>query len=269
MTEFTKTKIHFALALLGALFALHPFVDRLENYGFIYLGYDLKDFYVYGALAGLLALTVYCFGLALLSDRPHSWVEKTGNLAYTLAIMILPLYGGLYLASLLADAVGHSDLAWAAPMVALGLGIAWLLVSQLLAWLLRNRLSRQDEAAKIAQLADQEIASLNRVQNLFDQGHYDLCVIETWKAVEARLRRALLLHGITQSPTHADALIEKARRAEIIHAAILPLVKQLREHWAIAVSVEPVTKETAQSAMITGRNILATIALETTQSVSS
>jgi hypothetical protein len=262
MTEFTKTKIHFALALLGALFALHPFVDRFENYGFLYLGYDLKVFHVYGVLAGLLAFTVYCFGLALLSDRPHSWVEKTGNLAYALAIMILPLYGGLYLASLLADVVGHSDLAWAAPMVALGLGIAWLVISQLLAWLLRNRLGRQDEAAKIAQLADQEIASLNRVQNLFDQGHYDLSVIETWKAIEARLRRGLLLRGVSPPQSNAEALVRRARRAGVIHDAVLPHVKNLRNQWAIAVSVEPVTKESAQSALTTGRNILATIALE-------
>jgi hypothetical protein len=39
-------------------------------------------------------------------------------------------------------------------------------------------------------------------------------------------------------------------------------VKNLRNQWAVAVSVEPVTKETAQSALTTGRNILATIALE-------
>ena len=43
VTEFTKMKISFALALLGTLFALHPFLDPYPDRGFIYLGYDLKD----------------------------------------------------------------------------------------------------------------------------------------------------------------------------------------------------------------------------------
>jgi hypothetical protein len=36
MTEFTKTKIHFVLALLASLFALHPFLARFEDSGFLY-----------------------------------------------------------------------------------------------------------------------------------------------------------------------------------------------------------------------------------------
>ena len=38
MTEFTKLKISFALALMGTLFALHPFLDRFADWGFLYLG---------------------------------------------------------------------------------------------------------------------------------------------------------------------------------------------------------------------------------------
>src|SRR5262249_11286081 len=102
MTDFTKTKTHFALALLGCLFALHPFLDRFENVGFVYLGYELKLFYVYGLVAALLALAVYCYGVALISERPHSWLERLGNYCYALAVMVVPLCGGLYVSSLLA-----------------------------------------------------------------------------------------------------------------------------------------------------------------------
>src|SRR6266849_733390 len=103
MTDFTKTKTHFALALLGTLFALHPFFTRFENTGFLYLGYELRLADVYALIAGLLALAVYCYGLGLISERSHSWLEKLGNYSYALAIMVLPLYGGVYLSSLLAD----------------------------------------------------------------------------------------------------------------------------------------------------------------------
>src|SRR5438128_9757389 len=132
MTDFTKTKTHFALALLGTLFALHPFLNRFESSGFLYLGYELKLSDVYALIAGLLALAVYCYGLGLISERPHSWLERLGNCSYALAIMVLPLYGALYLSSRLADRLEQSHWAWAAPAVAFGLGVIWLVLSQLL-----------------------------------------------------------------------------------------------------------------------------------------
>ena len=36
MTEFTKTKMHFALGMIGTLFALHPIVERYPDLGFDY-----------------------------------------------------------------------------------------------------------------------------------------------------------------------------------------------------------------------------------------
>ena len=122
MTEFTKLKITFALALLGTLFALHPLLDRFADWGFLYLGYDLKVFYAYSLTSGLLSLCVYLYAVTLLNDRPHSWCERTGNSTYALAILVVPIYAGLYLSAKLAERVAVSHLAWAAPVVALGLG---------------------------------------------------------------------------------------------------------------------------------------------------
>ncbi len=153
MNEFTKTKIHFTLALLGSLFALHPFLQQFEDVGFWYLGHYLKLSYGYVLLAGLLALCVYLYAMTLVSERPHSWLERLGNYCYGLAIMSLPFYVGLYLASLLADRLGESHLAWAAPGAALGLGVAWFVLSQCFAWFLRGRLGTQDRSAKLEQLA--------------------------------------------------------------------------------------------------------------------
>ncbi len=123
MNEFTKTKMHFTLALLGSLFALHPFLKDIEDSGFWYMGWFVKLAYVYMVFAGLLALCIYFYGVTLVSERPHSWLERLGNYCYGLAIMALPFFGGLYLASLLADRLGQSHLAWLAP--ALGIAGSW------------------------------------------------------------------------------------------------------------------------------------------------
>ena len=192
MTEFTKLKISYALALLGTLFALHPFLDRFADRGFLYLGYDLKIFYAYSLTAGLLSLCVYLYAVTLLNDRPHSWCERTGNSTYALAILVVPIYAGLFLSAMLADQVAVSHVAWAAPAVAVGLGFGWVALSQLVAWRIRRRLGEQDRASRMAQLARQEVESLNQARELFDGQHYDLSVVEAWRALEARLRQVLL-----------------------------------------------------------------------------
>ncbi len=181
MTEFTKLKISYALALLGTLFALHPFLDRFADRGFLYLGYDLKIFYAYSLTAGLLSLCVYLYAVTLLNDRPHSWCERTGNSTYALAILVLPIYAGLFLSAKLADQVAVSHVAWAAPAVAIGLGVGWVALSQLVAWRIRSRLGEQDRASRIAQLAAQEVGSLKQANELFDGGHYDLSIVEAWR----------------------------------------------------------------------------------------
>jgi len=261
MTEFTKTKIHFALALLGAIFALHPFLLRWEDIGFWYLGFEIKLFYAYLLVAGLLSLCVYCYGLTLFSERQHAGLEKLGNYLYALAAMILPLLGGLYLASFLADRMGRSELAWAAPGVALGLGITWLILSQMAAWLVRGRLADQDRTTKVEQLAKQEITSVNHARELFDNGHYDLAVIEAWRAMDARLRRVLIDRGVTVNKSGPEPLLQATRRAGIISGPAMGLLEELKQHWHVAMSSEPLSREAGSAALSNVRFLLSIIPL--------
>jgi hypothetical protein len=266
MTEFTKTKMHFTLALLATLFALHPVIDKVGDRGFWYGIEDhqvwLENDYVYGVLAGLLGLTVYCFALSMRSEQRKAWTEKVGNYAYGLAAIVLPLYGGLAVASWLGEELEETGWSWAvkiAPMVPLALGGFWLLVSQVLVLWLRRRLSDQDRKAKIEHLAQQEMAALNRAPEMFDSDHYDLSVIEAWKALEARLRRSLLLHGYSNPGEKSEAVIHAATRAGILAPSALGAVEELRRQWHIAVGTEPLSREAADKTLKTTRDLLATI----------
>src|SRR5206468_3556580 len=153
----------------------------------------------------LFALTVWCYSVAFMSEKPSSWVERLGNTLYALAVMVLPLAGVIYLASFLAHQLGQEHLYWAVPAAALVLALLAVVY-------LRKRLSDQDKSAKAAQLANQEILSLNRAGELFDNAHYDLAVIEGWKALCARLARVLELHGYTPDTNDPQGMIDKARR---------------------------------------------------------
>jgi hypothetical protein len=261
MTRFTKTKIHFALALLGTLFALHPFLQEVENARFEYLGYEIKVLYGYLLMAGFLGLCVYCYGLTLLSRRPHSTLEMLGNSAYALAVMVGPILGGLYLSNLLAERVGQSHLAWAAPGLALSLAAGWLLLSPLAVLAVRARLGKQDVGAQVEHLARREITSLRHARALFQSEHFDLSVIEACRAVEARLRRVLLSRGYQVDKASWKPLIAAATRAGLLSQATRELLTQLQEQWDIAMGSEPLSKQGAVQGMNAARRVLASIAL--------
>src|SRR5262249_20244363 len=106
MTEFTKTKLNFALALLGTLFVLQPFVGQAEQWKVEYhvpdqvLQADVVQKYwpepptlltvtafdIMIAVAVLLALSVWCYAVALVSERSSGRPERLGNVAYALAV---------------------------------------------------------------------------------------------------------------------------------------------------------------------------------------
>jgi hypothetical protein len=271
MTEFTKTKIHFALALLGTLFAIHPYIARWEHTGFTYLGYPLEIFHAYALTGGLLALSVYFYATALLSERTSTRAERVGNYLYAIGILVFPLFGVFYLSSvgerwlldsqILEQWIPADRLSGAGPIAAAGLAIFWLLVSQLLAWRLRKRLGDQDYTAKVKQLAEEEFAALNKANEMQHGNHYDLAVIQAWKALDARLRQAFLLRGMAVNNADAPTLIAKAERAKILTGKSREQVEDLRRQWNIAVSTEPLTRDAAEKALAAARDILSTIAL--------
>jgi len=256
MTEFTKLKIGFALALLGTLFALHPLLDRFPDLGFVYLGYRLEVIQAYALTSGLLGLCVYLYAVTLLSDHPHSWFERTGNGTYALAVLVLPIYAGLFLSAMLADRVAVSHLAWAAPAVGVGLGAGWVALSQVIAWRIRRRLGERDRVSKMEQLAEQEARSLDQARQLFDSDHYDLCVVEAWRALESRLRQALLSRRIATRADDPQGVIRVATRKGLLKEPTLGVVAELKRNWAVAVSTEPLRREVAVEALGAVRYIL-------------
>jgi HEPN domain-containing protein len=172
--------------------------------------------------------------------------------------MILPLYGALALAHYLAQELGLSELRWLAPPVGGVLALFWLF----LAWKLRRRLGEQDRVAKISQLAEQEVAALNRAREMFESKHYDLSVIESWRAIEARLRRVLLSRRLAARLDKPEAMIHVAHRAGIVSDAAMQWLQELRRSWRVAVGTEPLSREAAESALTAARNILSTIPIE-------
>jgi hypothetical protein len=275
MTEFTKTKMHFALALLGTLFAVHPVVEKLQNAGFNYLSLRLEVFHAYLVTGAFVAIAIYCYAVALMSERPASRMERLGNYAYAFAILVLPLYGMLFVSHVAEEALKESKLLdqwideetlkWIGPSFMAGLAICLLVLSQVLALKWRQRLAEQDKAVKVEQLVEQEIVSLNRAQEMFQSHHYDLSIIEAWKALTTRLRRVLLLRGLGGGQEAPEVMLNVAAKRRVLSESAVQQVQLLRQQWNIAVSTDPLTREAAEKALMATRNILATIAVSDPQ----
>jgi hypothetical protein len=261
MADFIKTKLQAALALLGMVFALRPYVDDIQNVGFLVLDVSVNLLHALAGMAGLLAVSVHCFALDMLRARPFSLVERLGNMCFALAVLVLPAFGVSYglteLGQYLAGRYDLPQLAWAAPAVAGGLVLLWLM----LAILIRVRLSRQDHKHQFESLSETESAALRRAREMFDHAHYDLSVIEAWRALEARLRRSLLRRKDHGHYDDWSKLRDAAHAAGLLAKVPPTTLEKLRYHWQTAVGVVPVEQDAATDAMATVRTILSTIPL--------
>jgi hypothetical protein len=261
MADFIKTKLQAALALLGMLFALKPFIGDIQNVGFAVLDVRVNLLHALAGMACLLAVCIHCYAFDMLRARPFSLVERLGNTAFGLAILTLPTFGVAFglteLGHLLAVRYNLPQLEWAAPAVAAALAFVWVA----LAVAIRLRLGGQDRSHQFHMLNETESAALKRAQEMYDQGHYDLSVIEIWRGLEARLRRSLLARQVHGPFDDWNRLRDAAHSAGLLAKVPLTALDGLRRTWQTAVGVEPVGREDAFEALATAKSILATIPL--------
>jgi hypothetical protein len=258
MNDFKNHKMHFTLALLAVLFALHPFFSYFDKVSFPYMGVDLPLSWAFIAAGVLLALAVYCYATDMVSESSASLSQRLGNYFYAIAVMVLPCYGGLYLSTLLEDFLVQTrwveQHAGSTPYITIGLLVAWLVVWQLSALAIRRYLTRRDWTNKIDHLTDREMDTLKRARDMMDACHYDLAIIQSYKAVLLRLEMACLKRGYP-----AGNPLANARKAGIISGANEGLLKVIVANNDVATSTTPVKPEAARETADATQRLLATI----------
>src|SRR5690242_16531055 len=96
-----RTKMHFTLSLLGAIFALHPFFHYFDEISFTYMDAVVPVSYALLAIGIFLALAVYFYATDLVNENPSALSQKLGNYFYGAAMLTAPFYLGMYLSTLL------------------------------------------------------------------------------------------------------------------------------------------------------------------------
>ena len=256
-TDFAKSKMHFTLAMLGTLFALHPFFHMFDKLSFTYMGQVIPVSYALVCAGVCLAGAAYFYAADLVNDHPSALSQRLGNMFYALAIMSVPIYAGLFLTTLVEDEIGDwVHINFRAPMITIGILVFWGAMWCLGTYLIRRYLSKKDWTSRVDLLADMEMEALKKAKDLMDSEHADLAIIQYHKAIITRLKMACMKRGVyNHNP------IGNARTAGIINNENEKFLDIVVKHAQVAASTVPADHVAAKETAAATKRLLATISV--------
>jgi hypothetical protein len=245
VTELTKNKIAFAVGLLAVLFTLTPLLSDLGGVGFSFLELHLSVRGLYWFLSSTLGLSAYCYGFQfILPNRRFPTV--LGDIFYVTGLVAPLLFLGLFLIALLIDILApllRNDRVLS--VLQFVMGVATGVASAFAAYRARQTLDLRQRQAERSTSSSQEAAFLLKATALHKDGHFDLAVIEAFRALEvaARAQYGVIGSGRQRSEWFGRVLndLPSALRSP------LERVRAVRNNAAHA--VEPISDADAQEAL--------------------
>lgn len=228
MSEYLKTKIGFALALLGVLFTVHPIVENYAQIGPQIGSIKFELIYFYYVFAGLLSISVYGYAIDFLRDRTISVAQKIGNTVYGIAIFIPPLYVFLFLIYWVSLGVGllfESDKFDSAFTGFLGivLGVA----TSLLAQKLITTLNERDKESEIQSLDRREYEYLEQAEKMIEIGFFNQAIPLLYSAIEAALQRLFLKKNKSGVRRNLSNLLQIAISEHLIESSTYASIRKI------------------------------------------
>ena len=191
MSNFAKTKVGFALALVGLLYVIHPLVLKHGEAGFSFFGSVLEFQVIYYTMIALLGCAVYFFAVDYITEAPIGNAHRLGNYFYAMSLLFPPVFAFSWLSLKVAEGivwVSDSQMAGEVSKLVFTLlaGVGGLLV----ALLISRRMNTRDRSECVQELALQAKVHLERAEELIEAGHNDLAALEGFRSVESALQRA-------------------------------------------------------------------------------
>jgi HEPN domain-containing protein len=258
MNEFTKLKVTFSLALLAVLFTLSPILSRIGSAGYEFITVKLEIRFVYYLFATLLAITVYFYGIELITEKPIFNVQKIANISYALAILLIPLYFLLFLVVQIAQLLGliiKSTLAVSlfSGIVGSAVGVLVSIVGKYFV----KKLSERDRNATVEQLASQEVPTLLKAADLLKAGYYDSVLVECFKVIAMSIRKLLISQSILRGRSMVS-MLRIAEEKDLLPKKLLSDIDKLRSlRNEVAHGGGCITKDAAEGYLALTREVLA------------
>lgn len=258
MNDSVKDKIVYAITLLATLFTIQPIIAGIKPIGFDLLTVHITVAHLYYLIGALLGGSVYFYSINFVTERFFTPFQQLGNILYASAILSLPLFLALWASAYLVDVA--SRLLNLPQIQSVGEGVLSSIIAvatALLAEFVQRRLSRRDRSSRIQTITNDEADHIQRAHQMLEVGHCDLSILESYRAVEAALRRQLFKRQIHMPIRKPRDLADIAMKYEILPASAAPEVNTLRRMRNDAVhSDQPMSRENARAAFDTARNVL-------------
>ena len=229
MSDFSRAKIVFALALVGVLYAVNPLIREFGHQGFVFFESVLQFRVIYYTLIALLGLAVYFFAIDFLSETPLGTAHRLGNLFYGMALLFPPVFVLVWLSIRLAEAiVWASDSSLAGEISKIAFAIILAATGVLVAYVVSRRMNLRDREANLDELAYRAKGHLQRATELHEAGHSDLVALEAFRSLEAAMQRALINGNIRVPSSRPHQLIPIAAKAGVIPENLVGIFHELR-----------------------------------------
>ncbi|MHB1000610.1 MAG: DUF4145 domain-containing protein [Armatimonadota bacterium] len=259
MTELSKIKLPFALALLAVMFSVTPIIQKYGSAQYLLLDIPVTVIYIYNICCILLGFSVYFYAIGLINEHQFFInINKLGHSVYALALVIPLLNLILYPISLLPKllvSIENILIFISNFLIFLVIGYAIVAVVEIsLLFVTRDKIN------KIEQLDTQENNFLARARKLFNEEYYDLAVTESWKAFEVALNKAFEIIDIYAKPQGIFSKLELALKKELLNQNQIDALKNIRPIRNDAVHTDKlITRDDAEKALSISEKAIASL----------
>lgn len=226
MNDFAKTKIAFAVALLAALYTINPLILKIGGVGAQILEINISIKFIYYLMLGCLGISVYFYSIQFISEKKIKYVQEAGDILYGVALSLPPAFLSLVIAIKGIDLIGKEELT---KIVSPLLGLIAGILSTVLSAKFKGKITTMRRVSDAKGEEELEHEYLSRAKQLFDDGYFDLAILETFKAIESALKRNLLFHGVEVEPGRFLTNFRKAKQLEVLSSTDLKAIDQLRQ----------------------------------------
>jgi len=266
MNDFGKIKIAFTVALLAALYTINPLILKIGVVGAEILGFNISVKLIYYLMLGCLGISVYFYSVQFISEKKIKYVQEAGDILYGVALSLPPAFLSLFLAIKGIALIGKDELTTIlSPLLGAIAGI----LSFFLSSKFKGKITAMRRVSDAKGEEKLEHTYLTRAKQLFDDGYFDLSILETFKAIESALKRTLLFHDVEVEPGRFLSNFRKAKQLEILKSTDLEAIDKLRQlRNKVAHKETEVEESEARALLRDGEKILISLSSSSNPSVS-
>ena len=239
LSDYDKTKVTIALALLAALFALWPAVDSVNAAGAVVWGLTFRTTLrtAYFGMVSLLGIGVWLYAVQYaFGESGNPVLLKIGHVVYAVSMslpLVLPTWGVVWLLQRLTLQMSSSLLLMGIVKILIA-----LVVGSLFTWLI-GRIKKallESEARSWSKAAGSDgLAALLSSRKLADEDRFDLSIQEAYRAAELYIRMAAGDHNAYLRSRPLPQIITALREQVALPPETLNIMAELQRMRNVSV----------------------------------